>query len=76
MYFVCLGKQHEKGTLLGSNAGITSVEFDLQEKLVLGSSNDHSARVWGVTDQRCRVRENLLDQLDEFPLDDNRHCNI
>ncbi|XP_062521321.1 autophagy-related protein 16-1-like [Corticium candelabrum] len=48
------GKQHEKGTLLGSNAGITSVEFDLQEKLVLGSSNDHSARVWGVTDQRCR----------------------
>jgi autophagy-related protein 16 len=54
LWEIISGKQQEKGVLLGSNAGITSVEFDLQEKLVLGSSNDHSARVWGVTDMRCR----------------------
>eukprot|EP00118_Oscarella_pearsei_P007272 m.34987 g.34987 ORF g.34987 m.34987 type:complete len:598 (+) comp32041_c0_seq6:32-1825(+) len=54
LWEISAGKAFEKGVFVGSNAGITSAEFDLHEKLIVGSSNDHSARVWGVGDQRCR----------------------
>ena len=76
--FLCinLGKAFDKGVFIGSNAGVTSAEFDLhvscrgiaewifcivlcvctKEKVIVGASNDHSARVWGLNDQRLRVR--------------------
>ena len=43
-----------KGTYTGSNAAVTSVDFDYEEGLVLGSSNDMASRVWSVNDQRLR----------------------
>ncbi|KAJ8031113.1 Autophagy-related protein 16-1 [Holothuria leucospilota] len=43
-----------KGTLLGSNAGVTSIDFDVQEQFVLGASNDFAIRVWGMHDHRLR----------------------
>ncbi|XP_053404630.1 autophagy-related protein 16-1-like [Mercenaria mercenaria] len=43
-----------KGTLLGSNAGITALEFDLDEEFVLGASNDYASRLWSLSDQRLR----------------------
>lgn len=46
-----------KGTLLGSNAGVTSIDFDVQEQFVLGASNDFAIRVWGMHDHRLRVSE-------------------
>lgn len=44
-----------RGTLTGSNAGITSVEFDPNSVLMLAASNDFATRVWTVDDQRLRV---------------------
>lgn len=44
-----------KGTLLGSNAGITALEFDFDEALILGASNDYASRLWSLSDQRLRV---------------------
>lgn len=41
--------------LVGSNAGIMSVDFDSTGTLVLGASNDFAARVWTVADHRIRV---------------------
>jgi len=38
----------------GSNAGIMSVEFDSQEKLILAASHDGASRVWTLADQRLR----------------------
>lgn len=43
-----------RGTLTGSNAGITSVEFDANGALMLAASNDFATRVWTVEDQRLR----------------------
>ncbi len=44
-----------RGTLTGSNAGITSVEFDSNSVTMLAASNDFATRVWTVDDQRLRV---------------------
>ena len=44
-----------KGTLAGSNAGVTSVEFDVTGNLMLAASNDYATRVWTIDDQRLRV---------------------
>ena len=44
-----------RGTLTGSNAGITSVEFDANSVTMLAASNDFATRVWTVDDQRLRV---------------------
>lgn len=44
-----------KGMLLGSNAGITSVDFDLTGTYIVGGSNDFASRVWTVSDQRLKV---------------------
>ncbi|XP_064615207.1 autophagy-related protein 16-1-like [Liolophura sinensis] len=43
-----------KGMLMGSNAGITALEFDYEEHYILGSSNDFASRVWSIVDQRLR----------------------
>ena len=41
-----------KGTLTGSNAAVTSI--DLDQDLLLASSNDFASRVWTLTDMKLR----------------------
>lgn len=48
------GQCNCRGTLLGSNAGITSLEFDMEESLLLAASNDYASRLWSLSDQRLR----------------------
>lgn len=48
------GKCETKGVLIGSNAGVMSVEFDTEETLVLAASNDFACRVWTCSDLRLR----------------------
>ncbi|KAL5005455.1 hypothetical protein ScPMuIL_018911 [Solemya velum] len=48
------GKCELKGMLLGSNAGIMAVDFDFEETLLLGASNDFASRVWSLSDLRLR----------------------
>ncbi|XP_031554787.1 autophagy-related protein 16-1-like [Actinia tenebrosa] len=43
-----------KGTMHGCSYAVTSVQFDIQEKLILAASNDHACRVWTVGDERLR----------------------
>ncbi|XP_077205423.1 autophagy-related protein 16-1 isoform X3 [Paroedura picta] len=43
-----------KGSLSGSNAGITSIEFDSAGSYLLASSNDFASRIWTVDDNRLR----------------------
>ncbi|CAH0399165.1 unnamed protein product [Chilo suppressalis] len=50
-----LGVVENKGTLVGSNAGVMSVDFDSTGAYIVGASNDFACRVWTVCDQRQRV---------------------
>lgn len=50
-----LAKMESRGTLIGSNAAVNSVEFDSTGTMVLATSNDYASRVWTVSDQRLRV---------------------
>ncbi|XP_068810340.1 autophagy-related protein 16-1 isoform X6 [Struthio camelus] len=43
-----------KGALSGSNAGITSIEFDSAGSYLLAASNDFASRIWTVDDNRLR----------------------
>ncbi|XP_040283824.1 autophagy-related protein 16-1 isoform X2 [Bufo bufo] len=43
-----------KGSLTGSNAGITSIEFDSAGSYLLAASNDFASRIWTVDDLRLR----------------------
>ncbi|XP_005143104.2 autophagy-related protein 16-1 isoform X4 [Melopsittacus undulatus] len=43
-----------KGSLSGSNAGITSIEFDSAGSYLLAASNDFASRIWTVDDNRLR----------------------
>uniref|UniRef100_A0A8C8S6W7 Autophagy related 16 like 1 n=1 Tax=Pelusios castaneus TaxID=367368 RepID=A0A8C8S6W7_9SAUR len=43
-----------KGSLSGSNAGITSIEFDSAGSYLLAASNDFASRLWTVDDYRLR----------------------
>lgn len=43
-----------KGSLSGSNAGITSIEFDSAGSYLLAASNDFASRIWTVDDYRLR----------------------
>ncbi|XP_071538855.1 autophagy-related protein 16 isoform X2 [Panulirus ornatus] len=43
-----------KGLLTGSNAGVTAIDFDAEESLILGASSDFASRVWTVVDHRLR----------------------
>lgn len=49
------GMVEVKGTLVGSNAGVMSVDFDSTGAYIVGASNDFASRVWTVADQRLRV---------------------
>ncbi|MPC33281.1 Autophagy-related protein 16 [Portunus trituberculatus] len=44
-----------RGILTGSNAGVTAIDFDAEESLILGASNDFASRVWTVADHRLRI---------------------
>lgn len=50
-------KLESRGTLVGSNAAVNSVEFDSTGTMVLATSNDYASRVWTVSDQRLRVSD-------------------
>ena len=41
--------------MTGSNASVSAVDFDAEESLILGASNDFASRVWTVLDHRLRV---------------------
>ena len=43
--------------MVGSNAAVMRVDFDLNGSMVLGASNDFATRVWTIED--CRLRHTL-----------------
>ncbi|XP_014217060.1 autophagy-related protein 16 [Copidosoma floridanum] len=52
-----------KGMLVGSNAGIMSVDFDSSGNYILGASNDFASRVWTAPDYRLRRKKQCLKEL-------------
>ncbi|XP_055620988.1 autophagy-related protein 16-1 [Toxorhynchites rutilus septentrionalis] len=54
MWDVSKGVCEPRGSLVGSNQGINSVEFDTTGSFLLAASNDFASRVWTVCDQRLR----------------------
>ncbi|XP_032887329.1 autophagy-related protein 16-1 isoform X2 [Amblyraja radiata] len=54
MWDITLGRCELKGSLTGSNAGITSLEFDSTGAYLLAASNDFASRIWTVDDSRLR----------------------
>uniref|UniRef100_A0A8D8DWH7 Autophagy-related protein 16-1 n=1 Tax=Culex pipiens TaxID=7175 RepID=A0A8D8DWH7_CULPI len=54
LWDVSKGKWEPRGSLVGSNQGINSVEFDSTGSHILAASNDFASRVWSVADQRLR----------------------
>ncbi|XP_053502779.1 autophagy-related protein 16-1 isoform X1 [Ictalurus furcatus] len=54
LWEVIAGHCECKGTLMGSNAGITSIEFDSTGSYLLAASNDFASRIWTVDDYRLR----------------------
>ncbi|XP_060743933.1 autophagy-related protein 16-1 isoform X1 [Tachysurus vachellii] len=54
LWEVIAGRCEYKGALMGSNAGITSIEFDSTGSYLLAASNDFASRIWTVDDYRLR----------------------
>uniref|UniRef100_A0A4W6BVC2 APG16-like 1 n=1 Tax=Lates calcarifer TaxID=8187 RepID=A0A4W6BVC2_LATCA len=54
LWEVIAGRCESKGALTGSNAGITSIEFDSAGSYLLAASNDFASRIWTVDDYRLR----------------------
>uniref|UniRef100_A0A672SST8 Autophagy-related protein 16-1-like n=1 Tax=Sinocyclocheilus grahami TaxID=75366 RepID=A0A672SST8_SINGR len=54
LWEVVSGRCEPKGVLTGSNAGITSIEFDSAGSYLLAASNDFASRIWTVDDYRLR----------------------
>ncbi|XP_055053515.1 autophagy-related protein 16-1 isoform X6 [Misgurnus anguillicaudatus] len=54
LWEVISGHCEPKGALTGSNAGITSIEFDSAGSYLLAASNDFASRIWTVDDYRLR----------------------
>ncbi|GFR74547.1 autophagy-related protein 16-1, partial [Elysia marginata] len=55
-----------RGTLVGSNAGIMSLDYNQDDTFIVGASNDFASRVWSVSDHRLRWKvwvENFLKDL-------------
>ncbi|KAL1115833.1 hypothetical protein AAG570_006123 [Ranatra chinensis] len=63
-----------KGMLVGSNAGVMSIDYDYTGTLVLGASNDFAARVWTVSDQRLRVSQVRLPS--DFQTNMKQNCML
>lgn len=59
-YCVISAKMEPRGSLVGSNAGVNSVDFDSTGSMILATSNDFASRVWTVADRRLRVSEHFL----------------
>ncbi|XP_076222117.1 autophagy-related 16 isoform X2 [Nomia melanderi] len=55
LWSITKGTSESKGNLIGSNAGVMSVDFDSTGTLILGASNDYASRVWTVNDLRLKV---------------------
>lgn len=55
VFHYIVAKMESRGTLIGSNAAVNSVDFDSTGAMVLATSNDYASRVWTVADQRLRV---------------------
>jgi WD40 repeat protein len=52
------GNSYEvRGTLVGSNQAVNSIDFDSTGTLILATSNDFASRVWSISDHRLRVSE-------------------
>lgn len=49
-----------RGSLVGSNAAVNSVDFDSTGSMILATSNDYASRVWTVSDRRLRVSFSFL----------------
>uniref|UniRef100_A0AAR2LLW9 Autophagy-related protein 16 domain-containing protein n=1 Tax=Pygocentrus nattereri TaxID=42514 RepID=A0AAR2LLW9_PYGNA len=54
LWEVVAGHCEPKGALTGSNAGITSIEFDSAGSYLLAASNDFASRIWTMDDYRLR----------------------
>ncbi|XP_061733812.1 autophagy-related protein 16-1 isoform X2 [Nerophis ophidion] len=54
LWEVVSGRCEPKGALTGSNAGITSIEFDSAGSYLLAASNDFASRIWTLDDYRLR----------------------
>ncbi|KAM8903629.1 autophagy-related protein 16-1 isoform 1-T1 [Spinachia spinachia] len=54
LWEVVAGRCEPKGALTGSNAGITSIEFDSAGSYLLAASNDFASRIWTVDDYKLR----------------------
>nr|XP_061811879.1 autophagy-related protein 16-1-like isoform X1 [Nerophis lumbriciformis] len=54
LWEVISGRCEPKGALTGSNAGITSIEFDSAGSYLLAASNDFASRIWTLEDYRLR----------------------
>uniref|UniRef100_A0A3Q2XJN9 ATG16 autophagy related 16-like 1 (S. cerevisiae) n=1 Tax=Hippocampus comes TaxID=109280 RepID=A0A3Q2XJN9_HIPCM len=54
LWEVASGRCEPKGALTGSNAGITSIEFDSAGSYLLAASNDFASRIWTLEDYRLR----------------------
>lgn len=48
-------KMESRGHLIGSNAGVNSIDFDSTGSMILATSNDYASRVWTSSDLRLRV---------------------
>ncbi|XP_071055414.1 autophagy-related protein 16-1 isoform X3 [Onthophagus taurus] len=48
------GTSECRGVLVGSNAGVMSVDFDSTGTMIIGASNDYASRVWTLSDMRLR----------------------
>lgn len=61
--FLCslkIGNSAElRGTLVGSNQAVNSLDFDSTGILILGTSNDFASRVWSITDHRMKVSRKI-----------------
>lgn len=64
--FIFAAKLESRGSLVGSNAAVNSVEFDSTGTMVLATSNDYASRVWTVADQRLRVSNPRIQTQNDF----------
>lgn len=51
------GVLEPRGTLIGSNAGVNSVDFDATGTMVMAAGNDYACRCWTIAEQRVRVSD-------------------
>lgn len=50
-----VAKIEPRGTLVGCNAAVNSVDFDSTGSMIIATSNDFSSCVWTMADRRSKV---------------------